>query len=71
MATTAAQRESIAQQIMRLGQGITAIANPRGADIDAILIKRPDYHTPADSVTVVGWVEYTGDAAAAAYSVTP
>jgi len=71
MATNAAQRTSIAQKIMRLGTGVTAIPNPRGATVDAILVKSPSYHTPANSTAVVVWVEYTGDAAAAAYGVTP
>jgi hypothetical protein len=61
MATNAAQRELIAQQIMQLGRGITAIANPRGSTVDAILVKSPDYHP--SNATVEVWHEFTGDAA--------
>ncbi len=71
MSTTAAQRESIAQKIMRQGNGVIAIANPRGASVDAILLKEPDCHAPANATDVVSWFELTGDAASAAYSVTP
>ncbi len=71
MATNAAQRQSIAEKIMRLGTGVIAIPNPRGSTVDAILLKEPDCHAPANATDVVSWFELTGDAASAAYSVTP
>jgi hypothetical protein len=67
MATTAGERELIAQRIMQLGTGVIAIPNPRGASVDAVLIKEPDYHVPANATDIVCWVEMTGDAANAAY----
>jgi len=67
MATNATERESIAQRAMQLGRGVVAIANPRGATVDAILIKEPDYHAPANAADIVIWKEYTGDAANSAY----
>jgi hypothetical protein len=67
MATNATERELIAQRIMQLGTGVLAIANPCGAAVDAILIKEPDYHVPANATEVVVRKEYTGDAANSAY----
>ena len=67
MATNAAQRLTISQQIMRKGLGITAIANPRGASVDAILLKAPLYKVPANATSVGVWTELTGDNANANY----
>jgi hypothetical protein len=67
MATNATQRETIAQAIMRKGNGVVCIANPRGASVDVILIKSPSYRVPANSTDVKVWVEMTGDDANAEY----
>ena len=67
MATSAAERELIAQNIMKSGQAVVCIANPRGPNVDAILLKPATYHVPSNATDVVCWVEMTGDAANAAY----
>lgn len=69
MATNAAQRVAIADAIMRQGNGVIAIPNPRGSTVDAILVKEPDYRVPANAVDVNVWYEYTGNGANTAYSV--
>ena len=69
MATSAAERETIAQQIMRLGTGTIAIANPRGAGVDAILVKQANCHIPANGTAIYIWYEYTGDGAKSAYGL--
>ncbi|MEN6537926.1 MAG: hypothetical protein ABFD60_07850 [Bryobacteraceae bacterium] len=69
MATNAAQRETIARQIMEKGYAI-AIANPRGSSVDAILVKEFDYHVPANATDVKVWYEYTGNNANTAYGLS-
>lgn len=69
MATNATQRFTIAKQIMEKGYAV-AIANPRGSDVDAILVKESDYHVPANATDIVGWYEYTGNAANTAYGLS-
>jgi hypothetical protein len=68
MATNAAQRVAIAEIIMRQGNGVIAIANPRGSSVDAILVKEPDCHVPANATDIKSWYEYTGNGANTAYS---
>jgi len=67
VATNATQRETIAQNIMKSGQAVVCIANPRGESVDAILIKPANCHAPANTSDVVSWFELTGDAANSAY----
>jgi len=68
MATNAALRQQMADKLMRTGVAI-AIANPRGATPDAILVKEFDYHVPANATDVVGWTEFTGNACNTNYSL--
>ena len=70
MATNAAQRLTIALQIMRQGNGVLAIANPRGSSVDAILVKEPDCHVPANATDIKSWYEYTGNGANTAYGLS-
>ena len=67
MPTNAAEREVIAQNIMKRGIAVIAIANPRGPDVDAILVKPASYHIPANATDVHVWYEMTGDGANSAY----
>ena len=69
MATNAAQRATIAKQIMEKGYAI-AIANPRGSAVDAIIVKEFDYHVPANATDINIWYEYTGNAANTAYGLS-
>jgi len=65
MATNAAQRETIAQNIMKAGKAVVCIANPRGPNVDAILVKCANYH-PANA-TIEVWHEFDGDTANATF----
>ena len=66
MPTTCAQRLTECLDLMKAGKGL--IAMPL-ADRDAILVKDPTYHAPANSTSVVAWVEYAGGDARTAYGL--
>ena len=68
MATNAALRQQMADKLMRTGVAI-AIANPRGATPDAILVKEFDYHAPANATDIKIWVEHTGNGCNTNYSL--
>lgn len=68
MATNYTQRLSVAEQIMRQGHGVVAIAQ---SHVDKIWVKEADYHVPANATDVYVWYTgYTGDTANAAYGTT-
>jgi len=68
MATNAALRQQMAEKLMRTGVAL-AIANPRGPDTDAILVKEFDYHVPANATAIVCWYEMTGNECNTAYNL--
>lgn len=68
MATNALLRAQMAEKLMRDGTAV-AIPNPRGATVDAILVKEFDYHVPANATDIKSWTEFTGNACNTNYSL--